>query len=238
MEDGPYRDSALYYDGLMVERRDYAADADLVRRAVLARKPDAGSLLDVACGTGRHLEFLLRWFEVEGLDLSEPMLRIARDRLPEVQLHRADMRAFDLGRKFDAVICLFSAIAYATSESELRRTLAAFARHLRTGGVVLVEPWIFPEDFEEGRVVAETFDLNPGHKVSRTIVSRVEEGVSVLDMHYLIGTRSGVRHVSEEHRMGLFTRDQYRAALESADFAVEFDPEGPFGRGLFIGKLG
>jgi len=238
MGDDSYTDSALYYDGLAAELRDYAADADLIRRTVLAHNPDAGTLLDAACGTGTHLEFLLRRFAVEGLDLSKHMLRVARDRLPEVRLHQADMRGFDLGRKFDAVICVFSAIAYATTESELRQTLKNFARHLNAGGIVLVEPWIFPEDFEDGRVTAETFDLSPRHKVSRTMVSRIEEGLSVLDTHYLIGTESGVRYVTEEHRMGLFTRDQYRDALESAGFAVEFDPEGPYGRGLFVGKLG
>ena len=35
-----------------------------------AQAPDASSLLDVGCGTGRHLELLRQRYEVEGLDLS------------------------------------------------------------------------------------------------------------------------------------------------------------------------
>jgi ubiquinone/menaquinone biosynthesis C-methylase UbiE len=47
----------------------------------------AGSLLDVACGTGKHLEQLMRWYQVEGLDLDDGLLAIARERLPGVPLH-------------------------------------------------------------------------------------------------------------------------------------------------------
>jgi ubiquinone/menaquinone biosynthesis C-methylase UbiE len=32
----------------------------------------------VACGTGRYLEELCRWYEVEGIDLSPAMLDLAR----------------------------------------------------------------------------------------------------------------------------------------------------------------
>ena len=238
MEDDLYTASALYYDGLMVDRRHYAADTDLIPDLVLTLNPGARTLLDVACGTGRHLEYLLRWFAVEGVDLSDAMLRIARDRLPEVPLHRLDMRAFDLGKTFDAVICMFSAIAYATAESDLHLALKAFASHLNPGGAVIVEPWIQPGDFEAGRVTAETFELTPRHQVNRMIVSQVEDGVSILDMHYLVGTETGVRHIAERHRMGLYTEEQYRDAFQSAGFDIDFDPTGPFDRGLYSGTLG
>jgi SAM-dependent methyltransferase len=237
MEDDLYTASALYYDGLMTDRRHYAADAEFIRDLVSSLKPGAKSLLDIACGTGRHLEYLLRWFDVEGGDLSDSMLRVARARLPEVTLHNLDMRAFNLGKTFDVVICMFSAIAYAASKSELRVALKSFARHLRPGGIVLVEPWIQPDDFEAGRITTESFELFPRHQISRMIVSSVEDGVSILDMHYLIGTETGVRHIAEQHRLGLYTEDQYRDAFVSAGFSIDFDPTGPFNRGLVHGKL-
>ena len=69
-------------------------------------------LLDVACGTGLHLSYLTYRFQVEGLDRDEQLLAIARQRNPEVPLHHADMVDFALGRTFDVVTCLFSAIGY------------------------------------------------------------------------------------------------------------------------------
>ena len=71
-------------------------------RAERARRP-LRTLLDAACGTGLHLQHLRDRFEVEGFDLDEGMLAVARDRLPGVPLHRADLAEVDLGRRFDVV---------------------------------------------------------------------------------------------------------------------------------------
>jgi dTDP-4-amino-2,4-dideoxy-beta-L-xylose N-methyltransferase len=108
--------------------------------------PAARSLLDVACGTGWHLERLRAWYSVEGLDASSAMLQRARERLPDISLHEADMRAFDLGTRFDAVICLSSSIAHMQTLADLDRAVACMARHVQDAGVLVIEPWDFPED--------------------------------------------------------------------------------------------
>jgi ubiquinone/menaquinone biosynthesis C-methylase UbiE len=77
--------------------KDYAAEAEVLRALIQERSPDATSVLDVACGTGKHLEQFQRWYKVEGLDLDEGLLAVARQRLPDVPLHVADMTSFRLG---------------------------------------------------------------------------------------------------------------------------------------------
>src|ERR671923_34446 len=109
---------------------------------VQARKPGAETLLDVACGTGAHLAELRRWYRCEGLDLDGELLAVARERLRDVPLHQDDMRDFDLGRRFDAVTCLFSSIGYVLTVEGLTAAVAAMARHLEPGGVLVVEPWL------------------------------------------------------------------------------------------------
>lgn len=131
------------------------------------------SLLDVACGTGGHLEFLQTEYEVAGLELDEAMLAIARRKLPEVSLHQGDMVDFDLGRVFDVVTILFSAIAYARTVERLARTISNLAAHTAEGGLVIVEPWIYPQDFEPGRQSASFVD-QPGLKIARMDVIEVE----------------------------------------------------------------
>jgi predicted TPR repeat methyltransferase len=84
----------------------------LVSALIRRHQPRARTLLDVACGTGRHLEHLRREFDCQGLDLDEGLLAVAAGRLPGTRLTRADMTDFALGRRFDAVICLFSSIGY------------------------------------------------------------------------------------------------------------------------------
>jgi hypothetical protein len=66
-------------------------------------------------------------------------------------------------------------------------------------------------------------------------VSAVEDGVSVLDFHYLVATPAGVEHFTERHEMGLFRHEDYVAAFTDAGLRVAHDPEGLIGRGLYIG---
>src|SRR5205823_3257901 len=144
------------------------------------------SLLDVACGTGLHLERLRDRYEVEGLELDPEMLALARARLPGVRLHEGDMTGFDLGRRFDAVVCLFSSIGYVMTVERLQAAFAAMARHLGSSGVLVVEPWITPDRWMDGRLSANFVD-DPELKLARIVASRREGRISILDMHHLVG---------------------------------------------------
>ena len=213
--------------------KSYAAEANFVASLV----PGARTLLDVACGTGKHLEHLQAGFECAGLELDEAMLAIARTRCPTLPLVQGDMVDFDLGRQFDAVVCLFSSIGYMQTEERLRRAVASMAAHVAPGGTLLVEPWLRPDTFTDGHLstlAAESADL----KVVRMARATREGGCSHFVFHYLVGSAAGVEHLVETHVMGLFTWDQYRGAFEAAGLATEIDETGgPMGRGLVTGVL-
>ena len=122
---GPmFTDTAEFYD-LFYEEKDYAGEVRRLREIVEARAPGARTLLDVACGTGMHLAELRAQYRVEGVDLDEGLLAVAAKRLPDVPMHAGDMRAFDLGRRFDVVTCLFSSIGYVRTTDGLRSAVAA-----------------------------------------------------------------------------------------------------------------
>lgn len=65
--------------------------------------------------------------------------------MPNIPLHEADMRTFDLGRTFDVVTCLFSSIGYFTELDDMQAAIGNMASHLAPGGVLIVEPWIHPD---------------------------------------------------------------------------------------------
>jgi SAM-dependent methyltransferase len=99
---------ASSYDGYPFTRATTAEVDFLVE--LLGLRPGQ-TVLDVGCGTGRHcVELARRGLTVTGLDLSAGMLAQARTRAESagvaVEWVLADATDFDLGRRFDAVVCL------------------------------------------------------------------------------------------------------------------------------------
>jgi SAM-dependent methyltransferase len=225
--------SARIYDAIYASIRDYPHEAAELDGLIQEKRPGARTLLDVACGTGTHLEHLAG-YEAVGLDLETEMLAIARERLPETPFHEGDMTSFDLGKRFEAVVCMFSSIGYVRSEEGLRSAIASMANHLEPGGVLVVEPWLAPDAWMD-RHVAAVFVDEPDLKIARINVSEREGDVSIVEFQYLVGTPDGVERFSERHELGLFTVEQYLEAFRAAGLKVEHDPEGPMGRGLYIG---
>lgn len=215
--------------------KDFLTEASTVLELIRTKTKDTGALLDVACGTGAHLEVFGRCFDrVEGVDLSEPMLAAARRRLPGVPVSAADMRDFDLGRTYDVLTCLFASVGYLATEEELTRTLGCFARHLAPGGAVAVEPWWFPETFLPGHVAADVVESGERRiaRVSHTVRDR---DASRMEVHYVVADpRQGVRHFTETHRATLFPQDAYERAFAAAGLDVEYVPGVQGGRGLFL----
>ena len=226
--------SAHIYDAVY-SFKDYAAEAARIRALIEERSPGASTLLDVACGTGKHLEQLRAWYDVSGLDLDPQLLEIAKDRLGDVELHQGNMTAFSLGRRFDVVTCLFSSIGYVGTIEHLGGAVAAMAAHLNPGGVLIVEPWLTPDVWVVDRPHLLSID-EPDLKIARMTISGREGRLAIMNFEYLIGTPAGIETFSERHAAALFTDEEYRQAFVAAGLVVDHDPEGLIGRGLYIAQ--
>ena len=223
--------------------KDYKGEAAVIADLIRRRVPSATSLLDVGCGTGKHLGHFAGQFEyVEGLDLTRGLLEEARRRLPEVKFHEGDMRSFDLDRKFDAVVCLFSAIGHLLTLEDLEQACATMAEHLEPGGVLIIEPWLSPEVWDEKHLHMLTVD-QPDVKLARATVPSTKgdnNEISVLDFTYLVATPGKVEIIEEHHEVRMTTEAEFIATLTKAGLDATFEPEGltmpnaPGSRGLYI----
>jgi SAM-dependent methyltransferase len=228
-----YGETARYYDRLYAFK-DYAGEVSKLLAIVDQDLHSGGRrLLDVACGTGLHLQHLKEHFDAEGLDVSPELLEIARKRNPTLVLHQADMRTFALVARYDVITCLFSSIGYMTTLDDLQRAIGRMAAHLVPGGLLVVEPWLTPEAWKPNTVHALFID-EPELKIARINTSLTEGRVSIFDLHHLIGTPEGTEHVVEHHELGLYTVDEMTEAFTVAGLDVHHDPDGLTGRGLYV----
>jgi dTDP-3-amino-3,4,6-trideoxy-alpha-D-glucopyranose N,N-dimethyltransferase len=248
-----YDRSADVYDVMNAMRaKSYPDEAATVLGLIHDRVPDARSLLDVACGTGLHLCSFRDDLHVEGVEPHPRLRAIARDRLGDVAVHDGDMRTFRLGRDFDVVTCLFSAIGYMVTLDDLRSAIRQMAAHVAPGGVLVVEPWFHPDAWIDGLVIAESATVDD-LAIARVSHSTRDGDVAHFDFYWTVArgptltdggladavpsrqSSRGVEQWIEPHRLGLWTDEVYRDAFTRIGLDVEHDPTGLIGRGLYLG---
>ena len=100
--------------------------------------PRGGRVLDLGCGAGRPIAAWLigEGFRLTGMDFSEKMLAIARQRWPDGDWRQGDMRELSLNMEFDGIIGWDS--FFHLTPQEQRATLPRLASHLAPGGRLLV----------------------------------------------------------------------------------------------------
>lgn len=229
-----YNKSAQYYDAIY-SFKDYEKECGLLGDVIEEHLRSGGRrLLDVACGTGGHLQFLSRQFLVEGVDVNEEFIDIARERYPDLSFYCGDMRNFQADGVYDVVTCLFSSIGHMTTISDLNAAIAHMTDHLLPGGILIVEPWIAPEEWRPHTVHLQTVE-RPDLKIARMVTSKTDGRLSSMDMHHLVGTPEGTEHFVERHELLLATREEMKAAFIHAGLETTYDVRGLTGRGLFIG---
>jgi len=141
---------AFLYDRLM-DDMPYDKWQQFVKEAWSRYRLEPRTIVDLACGTGRHAIALAQdGYDVTGIDLSEHMLTVAQEQAElsamaiqtaggHIQWLQQDMREWDIARTADCVICLCDGINYLLSEQDVRAVLARTYRGLREGGLFLFD---------------------------------------------------------------------------------------------------
>ncbi|MDF3142467.1 MULTISPECIES: class I SAM-dependent methyltransferase [unclassified Streptomyces] len=119
-----YRDPALYDDV-----QSASDSASICRELIYRHCPEARTLLDFGCGTGRDLELLARRFDCVGVDLQPGLVDYARRTRPGLDVRVGDMRSVRLGHTADVLVCLGNSLAYVHDNADVRAAFQTFAAH-------------------------------------------------------------------------------------------------------------
>jgi len=236
-----YNKFAPYYDEIY-SKRNYETEVDFVKKAVSRFNVRGKTLLDMACGTGGHLQkFEEHGFKVTGVDLSPEMLEQARMKVKNADLFQGAMQSFQSKQTFDIVTCLFSSINYNITQAELRKTLNVFHNLLHPGGIVVFDLGFTGEMKNNGNI--SEFYENDGTRISRT--GRFNTSPKICSAEFFMQFEGDGETVEgfDEHTLGSFTVEETRQLMKMIGFGVSiFDNftlceySGNGARPVFVGQ--
>jgi len=227
---------AKYYDKIY-SFRDYLDEAVRLQNLIIKYLESGGnSLLDVACGTGLHLRYLKDDFSCTGVDVSKAILKIARKNLKGVTFKEADMTTLRLGKQFDVIVCLLSSIGYVKTAAKLEKTIRNFSKHLKKGGLALIEPSHSKSAYVNGEPRITTYDGREA-KIARINCANFRQATAVLNMHIIVAERGkDAKYYVDKHELGLFGINSTLRIMKAAGLKSKYLKNGLMpGREIFVG---
>jgi ubiquinone/menaquinone biosynthesis C-methylase UbiE len=225
VDDG-YTRWAPMYDG---PNPAIAVEEPIVHELLAAIPP--GDALDAACGTGRHAAHLAALgHRVIGVDATEAMLAIAREKVPEADFRLGRLEALPVDdQSVDLVTCTLAL----THVERLAPVISEFARVLRPGGRVVIAD-IHPFATVVGNIAGfPERDLSLGIPYVPNLTHHVGEYVESFLAAGLAITRCTERHVTEEmmpmYPSFLVVPDATRQAFLGTPYLLVWELEAPPG---------
>jgi SAM-dependent methyltransferase len=130
-----------YYQILYNHRNDEEAK-QFIDKLITFLKPDENSsILDVACGRGRHANYLAeKGFKVIGTDIHEANIQFAnKNAVNGASFYTQDMREGFMPGRFDLVLNLFTSFGYFDTDTDNQNALNSMAASLKTGGIFVMD---------------------------------------------------------------------------------------------------
>ena len=164
-----------------------------------------GPVLEVGVGTGRiFYEALERGADIYGIDLSENMLEILKEKLPggdRARVMQGDMTDFDLGKKYKLIIVPFRIFQHLLTTEEQLKALKCIKEHLDDDGKLIFDVFI-PNlkritESVRGRLEAEV-EYEPGKEVQRFLDSEPDNINQVIDITFTFKWKDNGTEKSEK----------------------------------------
>ncbi|MEA2635885.1 MAG: hypothetical protein QOH92_2652 [Chloroflexota bacterium] len=201
------------YDAFLAERTPVEVD----QIEALLRLHPPRRILDLPCGQGRHaIELARRGYEVTGVDLSDYMLGVAKERAEasgvRVRWLAGDMRQALPGETFDLVLNLFTSLGYFDDEADDRRVVRAATSMLASGGRFLLE-------VINGERIMGNFQEREWFTVGQTAVME-RRSLDVLS-HRMVVERTVSSATGDDtsvHAVRLFSGEAVKTMLAAAGF--------------------
>jgi len=257
MENMNVFENYAYYYNLLYQDKDYLKESDYLSFLIKKFKAGCKTVLDLGCGTGEHdFNLATKNFSVTGVDQSETMLSVARQKLANLDpslaqslsFHHHDIRDLRLGKTYDSVFSLFHVLSYQQTNDDLMQVMATVSEHLKPGGIFIFDCWYGPGVLEDPPSVQVKKAENDSIAVTRVARPLLHRHHNRVDIHYHVTVRkkdsSQFQVIRECHRMRYLFKPELEGLLGHFGLEVihftEFMKDEPPGPGrwnaLFVSR--
>ena len=220
------------YDDLYQDK-DYEKECDYIEALFKQFNYKPETILDLGCGTGGHALILARrGYKITGVDRSESMLAIARNKAEtegvKIEFIHGDITKVNLNKKFDAVISMFAVMSYHTTNAAIALVCKLARECIVPGGLFMFDCWHGPAvltDKPTPRI--KEVKLNRSEKVIRFTEPQLDVMNHLVKVNFKMWEvkDNKVSETHETHPMRFLFPQEIKYFLEVAGFRrIEFYP--------------
>lgn len=200
-----YKEFAKYYD-LFYQKKDYKKETAFLMNFINQKD----QVIDIGCGTGNHASLLIKnGINVEGLDLNNEMLNIAKTRL-HTNLYLQDILNINLEKKYDIIISMFAVINHLKDLKELEVCLNNLKNILKDNGKIIIDlhnPQSSGEKTDTFGNITRIMKWNYNNK------TKIEESDITFKINDTI--------YNDHHTFRIFTIDEIKSICKKTNLKVE-----------------
>jgi SAM-dependent methyltransferase len=211
------RPYVLAYD-LLNEQKPYRAEVAFVVeqfRFFSWSNNGPNSVLDLGCGSGKHLAEFAPCVRKTGVDRSQAMISLAQERnIPNSTFVNSPIEEFRSKSSADLVILLFHVINYQVNELSLSRTFETIKYNLASSGVAVLDFWNREAWDRDPPVTRTTVRENDFYYVERTSRPEIDFKKNIvaieidLQVRHKMSTDPSQAHFFEKHYLRGFTVEE------------------------------
>jgi SAM-dependent methyltransferase len=188
------------------------------------------SVLDLGCGSGKHLAEFKSTAKKVGVDRSESMLAEAVNRkIPNSSFIANDICAVNVEMRFDLVYSLFHVLSYQITEQDLILFFRSIAQHLEKDGAAVVDFWHRTPWDRDPPITRITRRKSNSAEVIRISEPKCNLLTGVVEIHMDLFVKSEgdeFTHFTEDHTMRSYTLGELSLAAQLA--GLEISASGPW----------
>ena len=224
---------ARFYN-LLYKDKDYKGESEYIH-ALIQRfaesSPAKVSVLDLACGTGKHLFELQKigYAELAGSDISSEMINVAKASSIEAALpvtfHNYSFQESDrISQTFDVVLSMFSAVNYLVNYEDQSKTFSNVNKLLKEGGIFIFDYWngnAVVRDYSPVKVLRKKDGDSEILRISETNIDTVEQHVQVKFTCLFFEGGEKAEEFSEVHDLHYYHFSEMKNLLAQHGFEVQ-----------------